>query len=92
MVYKAKIVFLDKLKNVPDNLRPFVSFRSELEKVTVTGEDRVAVLQIESTGSYFPVFIETKPTLKQLEAKLKNQDTELNSEARKTLLGYISEE
>ena len=91
MTFIAKLVTISKFKNITDKLRSFVYFQSELENVTVKDGDKVAVLQIESTESYFPVFIEEKPSIKQIESKLAQQDTKLNAEARRILLEYLPE-
>lgn len=89
MTYIAKLVTVSKFKNITDNLKPFVHFHSEMEKVDVSDNDKIAVLQIEGTESYFPIFLKAKPTIEQVEAKLAKQDTKLNAEARKLLLEYI---
>jgi len=92
MTYIAKLVSIAKYKNLTDKFKPFVHFHSELENVEILDNDRIAILQIESTESYFPIFLKTKPTIEQIEEKLTKQKTKLNSEARKLLLKYIEEE
>ena len=91
MVYIAKLVSVAKIKNVTDKLKPFVFFQSNLEKLEITDEDKVAILQIEGTESYFPIFLKTNPTIKEIEDKLANQETKLNSDAKKLLLEYMAE-
>ena len=82
----------DKFKNITDKLKPFVFFHSELEKIEILDDDKIVVLQIEGTESFFPIFLKTKPTVKQVEAKLAKQETKLNAEARKLLLEYMPED
>ena len=92
MVYIAKLVTVAKYKNITDKLKPFVHFQSTLEKLELSDDDRIALLQIEGTESYFPVFLETKPTIDDIEAKLAKQETKLNTDARKMLEQYLNEE
>ena len=91
MTYIAKLVSVAKFENITDKLKPFVGFHSELEKVKVEDEDKIAILQIEGTESFFPIFLKTKPTIEDIEAKLAKQETKLNAEARKLLRGYLNE-
>lgn len=92
MTYIAKLVAVAKYKNLTDKFKPFVHFHSELENVEVSDNDRIAVLQIDGTESYFPIFLKTNLTIEQIEEKLQKQETKLNSEARKLLLRHIEEE
>jgi len=92
MVYIAKLVTVAKYKNITDKLKPFVNFRSGLENIEVTDEDKIVILQIEGTESYFPVFLKTNPTILEVEAKLAKLETKLNADARKLLLEYMREE
>ena len=91
MVYVAKLVTVAKYKNITDKLKPFVNFRSGLENIEITDDDKIAILQIEGTESYFPVFLKTNPTIQEVEAKLAKLETRLNTDARKLLLEYIKE-
>jgi hypothetical protein len=91
MVYIAKLVSVAKYKNITDKLKPFVHFQSSFENFEIEDEDKVAILQVEGTESYFPVFLKTKPTIEEIEDKLAQQDTKLNSDAKKLLLEYLSE-
>ena len=91
MVYIAKLITVAKFKNITDKLKPFVYFHSELMNVEITDDDKIIMLQIEGTESYFPIFLNKRPTIQQIESKLAEQDTRLNSETRKLLLEYLDE-
>ena len=91
MEYIAKFVTVAEYKNITDKLKPFVNFHSGLDNIEIADNDKIAILQIEGTQSYFPIFLKTNPTIKQVEAKLKKQETRLNSETKKLLLKYLSE-
>jgi hypothetical protein len=66
MVYIAKLVSVAKYKNITDKLKPFVHFQSSFENFEIEDEDKVAILQVEGTESYFPVFLKTKSDAKKL--------------------------
>jgi hypothetical protein len=91
MEYIAKIVTVSKFKNITDNLKPFVNFHSELGKIDVQEDDQIVLLQIEGTESYFPIFLNMKPTIDQIEEKLARQQTRLNTDTRKMLIKYLEE-
>ena len=78
-----------KFENITDKLKPFVHFHSGLDDIEVDEEDQIAMLQIEGTESYFPIFLKSKPTIEEIEEKLAKQDTKLNAEARKLLIDYL---
>ena len=57
MVYIAKIVTVSKYKNITDKFKPFINFHGDLENLEISDEDKIAILQIEGTESYFPIFL-----------------------------------
>ena len=89
MNYVAKFVTVAAYKNITDQLKPFVNYHSTLENIEVSDDDKIAILQIEGTESYFPIFLKTEPTIEQIEEKLARQETRLNAEAKKLLIKYI---
>jgi hypothetical protein len=91
MSYIAKMVTVAKYKNITDKLKPFVGFHSGLEEIEINDDDKIVILQIEGTESYFPIFLKNKPTIEQIEKKLAKQDTKLNVETRKLLLQYLTD-
>jgi hypothetical protein len=92
MAYIARLVTVAAYKNITNELKPFVDFQSNLQNVEISDEDKIAILQIETTDSYYPIFLKTNPTMKQVEEQLAKQKTKLNVDARNALLQYISEE
>jgi hypothetical protein len=91
MTYIAKFVTAAKFENVTDKLKPFIIFHSGLEDITVENGDKVIILQIEGTESYFPIFLKTNPTLEEIESKLAKQETRLNTETKKLIKKYLSD-
>ena len=91
MTYIAKFITIAKIKNITDKFKPFIAFHSALEKIETTDEDRVIILQIEGTESYFPIFLTKQPTIEQIESKLEKLETRLNNETKKLLVQYLEE-
>ncbi len=91
MTYIARFVTVAEYKNLTDRFKPFVNYHSSLENFEVSEHEKIAILQIEGTESYFPIFINKKPTIEQIEEKLAKQETRLNTETKKLLLKYLSD-
>ncbi len=91
MGYVAKLITVSKFKNITDKLKPFVHFHSGMEDIELSEDDKIAMLQIEGTESYFPIFLKNKPTIKEIEEKLAKQETVLNKDARRLLMEYLEE-
>lgn len=92
MTYIAKLVTVSAFKNLTDKYKPFVYYHSSLEDIEVDDDDKIALLQIEGTESYFPIFLKTKPTIEQIEEKMSKLKTQLNSETKNLLIKYFSEQ
>lgn len=89
-MHRANLVAIAKVRDVPPDIRPFVSFRAEVEGRTVADDDMVAVLVIDTTTSYIPVFLKDPPTMADLEEMLRRQDATLTAEAKAALSRHIA--
>lgn len=89
-MHKANLVAITEVRNVPADIRPFISFRADVEERQITDDELVAVLVIDTTTSYIPVFLKDPPTMAALEEMLAKQDAALSSEARAALARHIS--
>jgi len=89
-MHKANLVVITEVKNVPPDIKPFVSFRAEVEERELSEEELVAVLVIDTTTSYIPVFLKDRPSMKGLEAILARQDAQLTAETRNALSRHMS--
>ena len=91
MAYIAKVVTIAEYHEITDKLKAFVNFHSDLNEIELNDSDKIIILQIDGTESYFPIFLKTEPTMKQIEEQLDKQETKLNTESKKLLLEYIKE-
>lgn len=88
-MHKANLVAITEVKNVPPDIRPFVSFRADVEERELSEDELVAVLVIDTTTSYIPVFLKDPPTMASLEEMLARQDATLASEAKAALARHV---
>ena len=89
-MYKANLVTITEVKNVPPDIRPFVEFKAMIEERKLEENELVAVLVIDTTTSYIPVFLKAPVTLATLEETLRRQEAELTVEARNALAKHLS--
>jgi len=84
-MHVARMVAITEVRNVPPEIRPFVDFRAAVEERKLTDDELVALLVIDTTTCYIPVFLRDPPTLSQLESDLAKQDAELSADTRQVL-------
>ncbi|TRO49189.1 DUF749 domain-containing protein [Candidatus Bathyarchaeota archaeon] len=88
-MHRANLVAITEVKSVPPDILPFVHFRADVEGRELEPDEKVAILVIDTTTSYIPVFLKTPGSMAELESSLKAQDAELTSEARAALARYL---
>jgi len=81
----ARLVAITEVKNVPPDIRPFVEFKAAVEDRKLSDDERVAVLVIDNTTSYVPVFLKNPASMKQLEEELSKQDAKLSADSKEHL-------
>lgn len=89
MVYTARLVTITEVKSVSQELLPFIRFRAMFENVELRENEKVAVLRIEGTDSFLPVFIERGKSMKALEQELKGLETEMDAKTRDALKPHL---
>ncbi len=89
-MHKANLVAITEVRNLPPDIRPFVSFRADVEERTLSEDELVAILVIDTTTSYIPVFLKDPPSMAALVEMLAKQDAELTSEAKAALSRHVS--
>ncbi|MBU1159402.1 MAG: DUF749 family protein [Candidatus Thermoplasmatota archaeon] len=89
-MYKTNLVTITEVKNVPPDIRPFVEFKAMIEERKLEENELVAVLVIDTTTSYIPVFLKDPVTLAALQETLGKQDAELTAEAKNALAKHLS--
>lgn len=88
-MHKANLVAITEVRNLPPDILPFVSFRADIEERDMSQDELVAVLVIDTTTSYIPVFLRDPPSMSSLEETLAKQDAQLTSEAKAALSRHL---
>ncbi|HIH02178.1 TPA: DUF749 family protein [Thermoplasmata archaeon] len=74
---------------MPPDIRPFVEFRAAVEEREVDEDEKVAILVIDTTSCYIPVFLKNPESLDELEARLAEQDAKLAADSRDALAQHM---
>jgi hypothetical protein len=88
-MHVAKVLAITEVKNVPPDIRPFVEFKAAVEGRDITQDEKVAVLVIDTTTCYVPVFLKNPVSLDQLEKELAGQDAKLAADSRDALAAHM---
>jgi len=84
-MHAAKLISITEAKDVPPEVRPFVEFKAAVEGRELETVEKVAVLVIESTTCYVPVFLKNPPSMRELEKSLAAQDAALTDDSKAAL-------
>jgi hypothetical protein len=88
-MHVARLVAITELRNLPPDIRPFVEFKAMVEDRELDEKDVVAVLNIDTTTCYVPVFLKEPPTMDRLEKELAQQDAKLSSDSKEALSNHL---
>lgn len=84
-MHVAKLIAITEVRNVPPDIRPFVEFKAAIEDRKLSEDERVAVLVIDMTTCYVPVFLKNPVSMEQLEEELSKQDAKLSTDSKEHL-------
>ncbi len=68
--FRATLLSITEVASVPQDLRPFVEFRANMEGREARPGDLVAVFNVLTTSSHFIVFLDPGKTIEQVEAEV----------------------
>ena len=88
-MHVARLMAITEFKNVPPDIRPFVEFKAAVEDRKLEDDEMVAVLVIDTTTCYVPVFLRKPVPLEQLEKELAGQDAKLTPDSREALSRHM---
>jgi len=88
-MHVARLVAITELKNIPPDIRPFVEFKAAVEERQLDEKDLVAVLNIDTTTCYIPVFLKDPHTMEDIEKDLANQDAKLTPDTKEVLARHV---
>jgi hypothetical protein len=84
-MYKAQLVGVYLVREMPEELRPFLNLQAAREKRELKMSDKVVMLQIVGTSSYVAVFLDTVGSVSELEDRLRQQQAELTEVSKVSL-------
>jgi hypothetical protein len=90
-LYKAHLVGVYDHGELPEELQGFVQLQAHRQKYSPKKEDKVAVLQIIGTTSYFPIFINRVETIEQIDEDLKEAEAILDDVSRLSMQRILQE-
>jgi hypothetical protein len=90
-MYKAQLVGVYLVKEMPDELRPFLNLQAAREKRQMKMSDKAVMLQIVGTSSYVVAFLDTLKSITDLEDRLRQQDAQLTEVSRVSLDRLLSD-
>lgn len=84
-MHVARLVGITEVKNVPPDVRPFVEFKAAVEERKLDQNELVAILNIDTSACYVPVFLNNPISMAQLEKELGLQDARLAPDSKEVL-------
>ena len=85
----ARLVAITEVGAVPPDIRPFVEFRAAVEDRKLDEKELVAILNIDTTTCFIPVFLREPPTIDSLEKELEKQDAKLTPDSKAALSRHL---
>jgi hypothetical protein len=90
-MYKAQLVGVYQVREMPEELRPFLNLQAAREKRQLKMSDKAVMLQIVGTSSYVVAFLDTLNSITELEDRLRQQDAQM-TEVTKISMQRLLEE
>lgn len=85
----ATLVDVKDITRIPKEFVPLVEFKAKLEKREIKGNEKVAILNIVSTSSYLPIFLDPGKRIEDIEEEVKTSHAILNHETKNILRNIL---
>ncbi|HSV42431.1 MAG TPA: DUF749 family protein [Methanomassiliicoccales archaeon] len=90
-MYKAHLIGVYNHGELPEELTGFVRFAAHRLNHTPIKEEKVAILQIVGTTSYFPIFLKKVDDLEQIDVQLKEVEAVMDDITRLSMGRVLQE-
>jgi hypothetical protein len=90
-LYKAQLVGVYEVREMPEELRPFLNLQARRENRQLKMSDKAVMLQVVGTSSFVAVFLDTIGSVSELEERLRQQDTEMTEVTKMTIERLLAE-
>ncbi|HDP96437.1 MAG TPA: DUF749 domain-containing protein [Euryarchaeota archaeon] len=88
-MHTADLIALNRVSAMPEEIQPFVQFKAELKKRELRKDLIVALLLVQSTSCYIPVFLDDYDDIGEIKRELGEQDAELSPSAERAIWEYL---
>ena len=90
-MHRAHMVGVYEVGELPEELKGFVRFQAYRLQHVPAKEEKVAMLQIVGTTSYFPIFLNKVSKIEDAEAQLLEADAVLDEVSKASLVRIFQE-
>lgn len=88
-MHRAELVAITTVKSVTGEIRPFVEFKAFMEKRDLKPDQKIAILLVETTACYIPIFLDEKCSLERIKEEVGAQVIQLSGGAESALRQYL---
>ena len=88
-MFVATLAGVFKFAELPEKYGPFVQYKASLEDKNIKDTDDIAILDISGTESVHVLFLDSYPSIKEIDDELKAADAKLNHSSKQVLEGYL---
>jgi hypothetical protein len=90
-MYKAQLVGVYQVREMPEELRPFLNLQAAREKRQLKMSDKAVMLQIEGTSSFVVAFLDTLNSVTELENRLNQQEAKMTEVSKISIERLLAE-
>ena len=88
-MHKARMVGVFTVREMPEELLPFLNIQAKRENKELKLSEKVAVFQIENTSSFVVAFLSTLKSADEMEKRLNDQDATLEPVSKRSLTSVL---
>jgi len=83
--FVAKIADIKKVSEAANEHLPYIYFKSEIEGRKLKGDELTAILNVATTTSYIPVFLDKGKSIEDVDKEVSDAGAVLNRDSRAAL-------
>ena len=83
--FRAVLLTITKVRQVVEDLKPFVVFRANIEEREVDPQDTVAIFNVHGTSSHFVVFLDEGKTMDDFDEEIVPYDVLISQPDRQRI-------
>jgi hypothetical protein len=91
-LHTAELISINHVSAMPEEIWPFVQFKAKLKKRELRKDQIVAMLLVQSTSCYIPIFLDDHSDIEEIKRELGEQDAELSPSAERAIREYLEKQ